>query len=329
MEINMNEKGGFSMSADNVSELGNLVGLAAKRSLAKLVVGLLLILALGAIGFFVYEIPGAVAGAAAALILSFGLVINQEYERALVFRLGSFSRVLGPGLKLVIPFLEWVTKIDYRVRSQNVTPQKVLTRDNVTVTVDAIVYYKVKKEHSELAKAILEVKDYNEVTIRYAQTKLRDLVGSKELDEILQRREEVARQLEESLDLATEDFGIKIIDVELQDVSISEEMERAIAAQAEAERNRRAKIKEAKGELQAAVEMRAAADILGKRGYQLRTLETLDKIAQENATIVAVPAELMPGSTAEREESPVGDLVRRIIENIDYDEILLKKDDFA
>jgi regulator of protease activity HflC (stomatin/prohibitin superfamily) len=327
MEIKINDKGGFSMSVDKVGDLGNIVGMSAKRSLAKLVVGIVLIVILGAIGAVAGQVPGAVAGAIIALILSFGLVINQEYERALVFRLGSFSRVLGPGLKLVIPFLEWVTKVDYRVRSENVTPQKVLTRDNVTVTVDAIVYYKVKKEDQELAKAILEVKDYNEVTIRYAQTKLRDLVGSKELDEILQRREEVAKELEESLDLATNDFGIKIIDVELQDVSIAEEMERAIAAQAEAERNRRAKIKEAKGELQAAIEMRAAADILGKRGYQLRTLETLDKIAQENATIVAVPAELMPSRESEEGESPVGDLVRKMIENIDYEEILSRKDD--
>lgn len=315
------------MSAEKVTDLGNIVGLAAKRSLAKLVLGILMILVLGIAGGLMRGVPGAVMGAVIAIILSFGLVINQEYERALVFRLGSFSRVLGPGLKMVIPFLEWVTKVDYRVRSENVTPQKVLTRDNVTVTVDAIVYYKVKKEHSELSKAILEVTDYNEVTIRYAQTKLRDLVGSKELDEILQKREKVAKQLEESLDLATEDFGIKIIDVELQDVSIAEEMERAIAAQAEAERNRRAKIKEARGELQAAIEMRAAADILGKRGYQLRTLETLDKIAQENATIVAVPAELMPAREAEEKESPVSGLVRKMIENIDYEEILSGKDD--
>jgi len=315
------------MSAETVPDLGNIVGLAAKRSLAKLVVGILLVIILGGAGFALNEVPGALVGAIAGVVISFGLVINQEYERAVVFRLGSFSRVLGPGLKLVIPFLEWVTKVDYRVRSENVTPQKVLTRDNVTVTVDAIVYYKVKKEHQELAKAILEVKDYNEVTIRYAQTKLRNLVGSKELDEILQKREEVAKELEETLDLATEDFGIKIIDVELQDVSIAEEMERAIAAQAEAERNRRAKIKEAKGELQAAIEMRAAADILGKRGYQLRTLETLDKIAQENATIVAVPAELMPARESVEEKSPVSDLVRRLIENIDYEDILSRKDD--
>lgn len=291
-------------------------------SAAKLVLCGILFVVFGFFGFVAAGSIGAILGSSLAVILYFSLVINQEYERAVVFRLGSFDRVLGSGLNVKIPFLEWITKLDYRVKSANVNPQKVLTKDNVTVTVDAIVYYRVKRDEKEIAKAVLEVDNFDAVTIRYAQTKLRDLVGSKELDDILQRREEVAGELEETLDKATNDFGVKIRDVELQDVSIPESMERAMAAQAEAERNRRAKVKEAQGELEAAVQMRAASDILGSRGYQLRTLETLDNVAQENSTIVTIPAELMPSKTKEGESSPVSDIVESVVSKAKNDDLI-------
>lgn len=300
------------------------------QSTAKVVMGIILFILLSVGGYKIYGIPGGVAGIVITALIYFSFVINQEYERAVVFRMGSYQRVLGPGLNFKLPFFEWITKVDYRVKSTNVNPQKVLTKDNVTVTVDAIVYYRVRKEHEEIAKAVLEVKDFNEVTVRYAQTKLRDLVGSKELDDILQRREEVAGELEETLDKATNDFGVKIRDVELQDVSIPEEMERAMAAQAEAERNRRAKIKEAQGELQAAARMRAASDILGKRGYQLRTLETLDNVAEENSTIVTIPAEIMPSQTSEEEgKSPVQGIVDKVLGNIDLEDLVSESEETA
>ncbi|MCJ7450720.1 MAG: SPFH domain-containing protein [Candidatus Nanohaloarchaeota archaeon QJJ-9] len=298
-------------------------------SSAKTVASFLLFVMLGIGGGYVYGPIVGFIGLLVTALFYFSIVINQEYERAVVFRLGSYDRVLGPGLNFKIPFFEWVEKIDYRVKSTNVEPQKVLTKDNVTVQVDAIVYYRVRKEDDEVAKALLEVEDFNQVTVRYAQTKLRDLVGSKELDTILQKREEVANELEEDLDKATNDFGVKIRDVELQDVSIPNEMERAMAAQAEAERNRRAKIKEAQGELQAAARMRAASDILGKRGYQLRTLETLDNVAQENSTILTIPAELMPSEATDEEESPVQNIVDNVLENVDLDDLVQESKDIT
>ena len=290
-------------------------------STAKLVITILLGVVLSGVGALAAGGLGVAAGIAIALVFYFSIVINQEYERAVVFRLGSFSRVLGPGFNVIIPFLEWTKQVDYRVKAVNVNPQKVLTKDNVTVTVDAIVFYKVKRDGEEIKKAVLEVEDYNDVTVSYGQTMLRAIIGRKELDEILQHRNEIADELRDDLDKTTNDFGIHIRDVEIQDVSIPDSMERAMAAEAEAERNRRAKLKEAEGELQAAVEMRAASDILGSGGYRLRTLETLDNVAQENSTIVTIPAELMPSNDSESGDSPVQNLVNQVIDDVDLDSL--------
>lgn len=301
---------------------GQNVSSSSSFSTAKIVLTGLLALLLGGIGSVAAGGAGLMGGIGLAVLFYFSIIINQEYERAVVFRLGSFSRVLGPGFNVVVPFLEWTQKVDYRIKAVNVNPQKVLTKDNVTVTVDAIVFYKVKRDSEEIKKAVLEVEDYNDVTVSYGQTMLRAIIGRKELDEILQNREEIADELRDDLDKTTNDFGIHIRDVEIQDVSIPDSMERAMAAEAEAERNRRAKLKEAEGELQAAVEMRAASDILGSGGYRLRTLETLDNVAQENSTIVTIPAELMPGQEDIGEgESPVQDLVNNVVENVDIGDL--------
>ncbi len=297
-------------------------GMSGSFSAAKIVLTVVLLVILAGIGSVVGGSLGMFVGAGLAVLFYFSIVINQEYERALVFRLGSYSRVLGPGFNIVIPFLEWTQKVDYRVKTVNVNPQKVLTKDNVTVTVDAIVFYKVRRDSEEIKKAILEVEDFNQVTVNYGQTMLRAIIGRKELDDILQNRDEIAEELRQDLDKATNDFGIHIRDVEIQDVSIPDSMERAMAAEAEAERSRRAKLKEAEGELQAAVEMRAASDILGKGGYQLRTLETLDRVAQENSTILTIPAELMPEqSDVDEGPSPVQNIVDSVLENVDLKEL--------
>ncbi len=297
-------------------------GMSGSFSAAKIVLTVVLLVILAGIGSVVGGSAGMFVGAGLALLFYFSIVINQEYERALVFRLGSYSRVLGPGFNIIIPFLEWTKKVDYRVKTVNVNPQKVLTKDNVTVTVDAIVFYKVRRDPEEIKKAILEVEDFNQVTVNYGQTMLRAIIGRKELDDILQNRDEIAEELRQDLDKATNDFGIHIRDVEIQDVSIPDSMERAMAAEAEAERSRRAKLKEAEGELQAAVEMRAASDILGKGGYQLRTLETLDRVAQENSTILTIPAELMPEqSDVDEGPSPVQNIVDEVLENVNLEEL--------
>lgn len=291
-------------------------------TMAKITITVFATLVLGSIGYLAAGGLGLGLGVFAGLLMYYSIVINQEYERAIVFRLGSFDRVLGPGFKLVIPFFEWVEKVDYRVKTANVNPQKVLTKDNVTVQVDAIVFYNLKREPEKIKKAVLEVEDFDAVTISYGKTMLRAEIGKVELDELLQERDKVANMIKEDLEEVTNEYGISIKDVEIRDVSIPDSMERAMAAEAEAERSRRAKIKEAKGELQAAVEMRAASDILGQGGYKLRTLETLDRVAQENSTVVTLPAELL-GQTSGKEasESPVKGLVDKFVGDMDIGDL--------
>ncbi len=251
------------------------------------------------------------------------IVINQEYERAIVFRLGSFERVLGPGLQFVIPFIEWIKKVDYRVKTVNVQPQKVLTRDNVTVTVDAIIFYKVKRDHEKLKDTILEVEDFNEVTVNYGKTMLRAEIGKVELDDLLSKRDEIAEELRSDLDESTDEFGVTIRDVEIRDVSIPDSMERAMAAEAEAERERRARITKARGELQAAARTRMASEILGTEGYKLRTLQTIDNVAIENSTIVTIPAELMPKAEGEDiHHGHVKEILDKLKDSLDIEKML-------
>lgn len=308
--------------APNANTQVDMPDATSSGSTVKLVLTAGLMVVLAGVGALIADGTGAVLGAGVAVLFYFSIVINQEYERAVVFRLGSYNRVMGPGLNFKIPFLEWVTQVDYRVKTVNVHPQKVLTKDNVTTEVDAIVFYKLRRDEESIKDAVLEVEDFDKVTISYGKTMLRAEIGKVVLDELLQERNKVAEILRKDLDDVTNDFGVEIRDVEIRDVSIPDSMERAMAAQAEAERSRRAKIKEAQGELQAAVEMRAASDILGSGGYKLRMLETIDRVAQENATVVTVPAELIPaGDGDEAVDSPVHDLVDDILENIDMEDL--------
>lgn len=271
---------------------------------------------------------GLAIGLLFAILTYFSVVLNQEYERAVVFRLGSYSRVLGPGFNLKIPFMEWIQTIDYRVKTVNVHPQKVLTKDNVTTTVDAIVFYKVRKDAEEVKKAVLEVEDFSQVTVNYGQTMLRAMIGEKELDEILQNRDEIADELRQQLDKATNDFGIHIRDVEIQDVSIPDSMERAMASEAEAERDRRARITHAQGELQAAARTRMASEILGSAGYKLRTLQTIDEVAKENSTVVTVPAELLPGTGEDLGDGKIDEIIGDIRDSFDLEDLLGNADEF-
>lgn len=254
-------------------------------------------------------------------IIAGTVVINKEYERALKFRLGSFRTVLGPGINFKIPFIEDINRIDYRVKSEDVEPQAVMTKDNVTVSVDAIVFFKVREAKEELKKAILEVEDYQKVTIDYAQTMLRNIIGKKELDEVLQKREEIAEVLRKDLDKETDSFGVKVNNVEIKDVSVPDDLERAMASEAEAERQRRAKIKESEGELQAAQRLRLASEMLGTGGYQLRTLQTVDNVAKENSTIITVPASLIPPSE-DKDDQLFGDILEEMKDKVDLSSLL-------
>ncbi|MCC6220070.1 MAG: slipin family protein [Deltaproteobacteria bacterium] len=230
----------------------------------------------------------AVAAYAAANIFR----ILSEYERAVVFRLGRLVNSRGPGLIILIPFLERMKRIDMRTNTLDVPPQDVITRDNVSVKVNAVVYFRVMDPN----KAVTEVVDYFYATSQLAQTTLRSVCGEAELDHLLGGRETLNLRLQELLDTATDPWGIKVSMVELKHIDLPPEMQRAMAKQAEAERERRAKIINAEGEFQASEKLRAAADVIAgqPQALQLRYLQTLREIATENnsTTIFPFPIEL-------------------------------------
>ncbi len=222
-----------------------------------------------------------------ALILFSALRVLREYERAVIFQLGRFWKVKGPGLILVIPMIQQAVKVDLRIRVHDIPSQDVISRDNVLVKVNAVVYYRVIDPRN----AIIQVEDFNAATSQLAQTTLRSVLGQHELDEMLAEREKLNADLQRILDEQTESWGIKVSNVELKHVDIDESMIRVIARQAEAERIRRAKIIEAEGEQQAAQKLLEAATILAARpqAMQLRYLTTLMNIANERSSTIVFP----------------------------------------
>lgn len=293
-----------------------------------LLVGYLLSGSAGTLTTILLTFVGFVLGGGIAVTLYLSIIINLEYERAVVYRLGKFARVIEPGLTYKLPYLEWAEKVDTRYTTENVTPQNVMTADSVPVTVDAIVYYRVRRDKEAVKDAVIEAEDYHQLTKRYAQTKLRNLIGESQLDDILHKREELAERLEQELDATTDDFGVKVRDVELQDIEIPDDMERSMAAEAEAERDRRAKVRRARGEVEAASGMRTAAEILGDNGLQLRTLETLDSVAVENSTIIPLPFGLSGmGGEGDTEETPghIQELVKQYTDEFDIEDVNLSE----
>ena len=220
----------------------------------------------------------------AIFILSKAIKIVNEYERVVIFRLGRLSGIKGPGLFLIIPIIDTVVKIDLRVVTIDVPKQNVITKDNVTVDVDAIVYYKVVDPSS----AVNEVENYRYATSTLSQTTLRDVIGQIELDELLSNREEINKDIQEMLDIATDPWGIKVTGVTLRDVKIDDTMLRAIAKQAEAEREKRARIILSEGEYIAAEKMKQAAQLYQDMpaGLKLRELQTISEVAREKNLIV-------------------------------------------
>ncbi|MEL7664532.1 MAG: slipin family protein [Methanosarcina mazei] len=218
------------------------------------------------------------------LILSQSIKMVNEYERVVIFRLGRLSGVKGPGIFLIIPIIDKAIKIDLRVIAIDVPKQAVITKDNVTVEVDAVVYYKVV----EPGAAITQVENYMFATSTLSQTTLRDVLGQMELDELLSERENINKQIQELLDAYTDPWGIKVTGVTIRDVSLPETMKRAIAKQAEAEREKRARIILAEGEFQAAERMKDAAKLYQgvPTAIKLRELQTLAEIAREKNLIV-------------------------------------------
>jgi regulator of protease activity HflC (stomatin/prohibitin superfamily) len=228
----------------------------------------------------------------ALFILANAIRILREYERGIIFRLGRLMGAKGPGLILLIPIVDRMVKVSLRVVTMDVPAQDVITRDNVTVKVNAVIYFRVM----DASKAIVEVEDFLYATSMISQTTLRSVLGQVELDDLLSNREKINQQLQKIIDDQTEPWGIKVSVVEVKNVDLPQEMQRAIARQAEAERERRAKVIHAEGEYQAAEKLSQAAAIIGKTpaGIQLRFLQTLTEVATEknSTTIFPVPIDL-------------------------------------
>ncbi len=227
------------------------------------------------------------------IILISAIKILREYERGVIFRFGRLRGIKGPGIFIIIPFVDKMIKVDLRTVTMDVPPQDVITRDNVPVKVNAVVYFRVM----DPAKSVVKIERYIIATSQIAQTTLRSILGQAELDDLLSRREKINQELQKIIDEQTDPWGIKVSTVEIKDVELPQTIQRAFARQAEAERERRAKIINAEGEFQAYERLSEAAKVLSKYpiSVQLRFLQTLKEIAAEqNSTIVfPVPVDLI------------------------------------
>lgn len=226
------------------------------------------------------------------ILLASAIKILQEYERGVVFRLGRLVGVRGPGLVIIVPLIDRLLRVSLRVVTLDVPAQDVITKDNVSIKVNAVVYFRV----IDADKAIIEIEDFLYATSQIAQTTLRSVLGEIELDDLLTKREKINQRLQQIIDKATDPWGIKVSTVEVKHIDLPTEMQRAIARQAEAERDRRAKVIHAEGELQASEKLSAAAKTLSREpiSVTLRYLQTLSDIATENnsTTLFPIPIDL-------------------------------------
>ncbi len=226
------------------------------------------------------------------LVLASLRQINQ-YQRGILFTMGRFTKILEPGWRLVVPIFQGYQKVDMRVKAVDVPDQKAITKDNVSVIVNAVLYYKV----FDAAKAVIEVENFYYAISQYAQTTMRNIVGEVTLDELLANREKIADRIREIVDIETDDWGLKVNNVELKDISLPPTMERTIAKQAEAEREKRAVIINSEGEVAAAENMAKAAQTLAAApgALHLRTLQSINDISsdQSNTVVFAIPVEVL------------------------------------
>jgi regulator of protease activity HflC (stomatin/prohibitin superfamily) len=240
-----------------------------------------------------------------ALILFFlwsAIKVIREYDRAVVFRLGRFLSVKGPGLIILIPIIDRMVSVSLRTVAMDVEPQDVITRDNVSIKVNAVLYFRV----IQADKAIIEVEDYLYATSQLAQTTLRSITGQAELDEILAEREKINQELQQVIDKQTDAWGIKVSLVEVKHIDLPQEMQRAIARQAEAERERRSKVIHAEGEFQASTKLAEAAGVIEQHpiALQLRYLQTLSEIGTENnsTTLFPIPIDILSSFIDKKKE---------------------------
>jgi len=240
--------------------------------------------ALGGLGIFIFIVI--------AWIIVSGIKIVNQYERGVVLTLGKYTGMRNPGLRVIIPAVQHMRKVDVRSTPVDVPSQEVITKDNVTIKVDAVVYFRV----IDAAKAVLETNNYMYATAQFAQAALRDVVGNVEMDSLLSQREQISQEIKRIVDSETDQWGIDVENVKIQNIELPQDMKRAMAKQAEAERERRAVIINAEGEKAAAQQVAEAAAMLAKipGGMGIRTLQTLEKIAVEPSqkTVFVLPADL-------------------------------------
>jgi regulator of protease activity HflC (stomatin/prohibitin superfamily) len=229
---------------------------------------------------------------AVVLLVAFLREVKQ-YERGVVLTMGKYSSLRGPGWSIIVPIFQQMTKVDLRIKAVDVPDQKVITRDNVSASINAVIYYKV----SDAARAVLEVEDFRFAVSQLAQTTMRNIVGGAELDEVLSERDKLSKRIQEIIDAETDAWGISVENVELKDFFLPEDMERTIAKQAEAEREKRSVIIKAEGEVAAAANMAKAADMLtaSPGALHLRTIQTLNDLSsdQSNTVVFALPIEVL------------------------------------
>ncbi len=235
-------------------------------------------------------------GAAVVVLVFLALMmvrIIYEYERGIKFTLGRYSSIMGPGVNFIIPILQSYRKVDIRIKTVDIPKQEVMTKDNVPVRVNAVVYFSVK----DPKKAVLNIQNYTYAVAQYAQTALRDIIGNKSLDEVLTNRDEIAEEIEIIVDKETDPWGIEVTGIKMQDVELPENLKRTMAKQAEAERERRSVIIKSRGEVEASVNLKKAAQTLAATpgALHLRTLNTLNDLSsdQSNTVVLALPLEVL------------------------------------
>ena len=233
------------------------------------------------------SMPVIILAVVALFILASAIRILNEYERGVIFRLGRLIGAKGPGLVILIPIIDKMVKISLRLETRDVPPQDVITKDNVSVQVNAVIYFRVM----DPAKAVVVVENFMFATLQFAQTTLRSVLGQVELDDLLSSRDKINVQLQQIIDRHTDPWGIKVSNVEIKHVDLPQEMQRAWAKQSEAERERRAKVIHAEGEYQASIKLAEAAAVIAKEpiALQLRYLQTLNEVAVENNSTIIFP----------------------------------------
>ncbi|MDR3638467.1 MAG: SPFH domain-containing protein [Isosphaeraceae bacterium] len=229
----------------------------------------------------------------ADMIVASAIQLAAQWQRAVVFRLGKYKEMKGPGLFLIVPLIDQIRMVDTRVLAVNIPKQQVITRDNVPVTIDGVLFFRV----ANAAEAIIMVQDYRFVVAQYAQTSLRDVIGQMTLDQLLTEREQIAKAIEAHVDKDTKGWGLEVTGLRIQDIDMPEELKKMMSRQASAEREKRATITKAEGDKEAALNLAAAARTMGESpgAMQLRTLQTIDGLGPtaSNTVVIGVPVELM------------------------------------